>query len=153
MRLWSFHPQYLDDKTLYTTWRHGMIAVRALTGKTAGYERVYKNHRQLERFKSQPDPVQAICDYMHALIDESERRGWSYPRFFNRRSLPKPPNGTTMPVTAGQMEAEIWRYAEILGKRQGMIEHYVRFFGIDCHLPHPIFELVRGPVAEWERFG
>jgi len=154
MRLWSFHPKYLDDQTLYLTWKKGMIAVRALTGNLAGYERTYANHGQLVRFRQQPDPVQAISDYMHALVDEAQRRGYTYPRYFKRKALPKSPNGTRMTVTAGQMECEVWRYAnDILGRRRGMIQHYVRFFGIPEPDPHPIFTLVRGPVAEWERFG
>lgn len=151
MRLWSLHPKYLDDQTLYQTWKYGMIAMRAMTGKLAAYEQRFATHGQLERFKEQPDPVQALCDYMHALIDESERRGWKYPRFFQRSSLPKSPNGTTMTVTAGQMECEVWLYSDILSKRRGSIQDFVYFFGIEQHHPHPIFELVRGPVGSWER--
>lgn len=152
MRLWSLHPQYLDDQTFYLTWKRGMIAVRALTGKLAPYEQRFAHHGQLERFKKYPDPTQAISDYMHALVDEAERRHYQFPRYFKRKSLPKPPNGTRIPVTAGQMECEIWLYARLISQRGGMIEQYEKFFAIENHLPHPIFELVRGPVAPWERY-
>ena len=153
MRLWSFHPMYLDDDSLYLTWKKGMIAVRALTGKLHGYERMYANHRQLVRFQAQPDPVQAISDYMHTLADDAERRGWHYPRYFKHTTLPRRRDGTHMSVTAGQMEYEIWRYAAILSSRGGMINEWERFFGVDPHLPNPIFEMVRGPIGSWERYG
>ncbi len=52
MRLWSLHPSYLDAKGLVALWREGLLAQAVLSGQTHGY----KNHPQLERFKSQPHP-------------------------------------------------------------------------------------------------
>jgi len=130
-----------------------MSALRALTGDLAPYESHYSDHRQLVRFQEQPDPVRALCDYMHPLCDEARRRGLSYPRSFNPAVLPfQSPNGTIMAVTAGQMECELWRYAALLSQRGGMIEHYEMIFSIPEMNPHPIFEVVPGPVAEWEIF-
>jgi len=50
MRLWSLHPSYLDAKGLVALWREGLLAKAVLNGQTKGY----KNHPQLERFKSHP---------------------------------------------------------------------------------------------------
>ncbi len=50
MRLWSLHPAYLDSKGLVALWREGLLAKAVLNGQTKGY----KNHPQLERFKSHP---------------------------------------------------------------------------------------------------
>lgn len=42
------HPRYLDRQGLTSCWREGLLAQKVLTGTTRGY----RNHPQLERFRS-----------------------------------------------------------------------------------------------------
>ena len=74
MRLWSLNPSYLDSKGLVALWREGLLAKAVLSGETRGY----KNHPQLERFKSQRDPQAAINAYLLEVHREAERRGYRF---------------------------------------------------------------------------
>lgn len=59
MRLWSLSPHYLDQKGLVALWREGLLAKAVLEEKTKGY----KNHPQLDRFKSSQMPLEEINEY------------------------------------------------------------------------------------------
>ena len=87
MRLWSLHPSYLDAKGLTALWREGLLAKAVLAGQTRGY----KNHPQLERFKSQPDPQVTINAYLLDVWREAERRGYHFDlgKLSERRPCPK----------------------------------------------------------------
>lgn len=76
MRIWSVHPSLLDAKGLVACWRETLLAQKVLQGLTQGY----KNHPQLDRFKASPDPLVAVCAYLHGLADEAERRGYNFNR-------------------------------------------------------------------------
>ena len=80
MRLWSLHPRYLDAAGLVALWREGLLAQAVLAGRTRGYTQ----HPQLNRFRSQNDPCAAVSSYLHHVVDEAERRGYS----FDRSKLP-----------------------------------------------------------------
>jgi len=43
-------------------------------GKTKGW----RNHPQLDRFKSHPHPVSAIGFYLNCIYEEGERRGYKF---------------------------------------------------------------------------
>jgi hypothetical protein len=60
MRLWSVHPKYLDPPGLVALWREALLAQKVLQNKTTGY----KQHPQLERFRREPAPLQAIGYYL-----------------------------------------------------------------------------------------
>ncbi|MFZ0534570.1 MAG: pyrimidine dimer DNA glycosylase/endonuclease V, partial [Anaerolineales bacterium] len=74
MRLWSLHPSYLDAKGLVACWREGLLARKVLLGETKGY----RNHPQLLRFKTQPDPIAAVDQYLSAILEEANRRGFAF---------------------------------------------------------------------------
>lgn len=149
MRFYSFHPNYLDYDTLYLTWRRGLIAVRALTGCLRPYERRYQEHRQLIRFQAQPDPLQALCDYLYVVADAADQHGHR----LKRDALPCRPGHTRMTVTAGQYEKEIWLYAKALKLKGGMIHEYYKLFSKQIPELHPIFTLISGAIEEWDTVG
>ncbi len=76
MRLWFLHPKYLDCKGLVALWRESLLAKKVLEGKTKGY----KNHPQLDPFKSCDDPLASINTYLLHVWEEGKRRGYKFDR-------------------------------------------------------------------------
>ncbi len=74
MRLWSIHPKYLDSKGLVAVWREALLAQKVLEGKTKGY----RNHPELDRFKSHEHPLAAIGKYLEYIHDESLERSYEF---------------------------------------------------------------------------
>ena len=142
MRLWSLHPRYLDSKGLVALWREGLLAQKVLAGETKGY----RNHPQLERFRTHPDPVAAIASYLHAVCDEADRRGYR----FDRNKLTEPPPSTSqIGVTDGQMRYEL---AHLLAKlRTRDPDRFESIRALSLPDPHPSFTVTPGPIASWER--
>ncbi len=154
MRLWSLHPRYLDAKGLVALWREGLLAKKVLSGETVGYTR----HPQLERFKTSADPLVYIDIYLALVADEADARGYH----FNREKLD--PNGaqsdviralspegaiSKLYVTSGQLEYEARLLAGKLERRDPS-----RLFSLSPPTsvePHPLFTLIVGPIASWER--
>jgi len=66
MRIWSIHPRHLDPRGLVTLWREGLLARAVLLGKTRGY----RQHPQLDRWKSTRDPVAAIEAYLSRILED-----------------------------------------------------------------------------------
>jgi hypothetical protein len=95
LRLWSLHPCYLDTRGLVALWREGLLALKVLNGKSGGYGR----HPQLERFKTQPDPVASLNCYLWAVYDESVKRGYH----FNADKLGPISPCVQIPVTDSQL--------------------------------------------------
>ncbi|MGC8817362.1 MAG: pyrimidine dimer DNA glycosylase/endonuclease V [Candidatus Hadarchaeum sp.] len=74
MRLWTINPKYLDAKGLLALWREALLAQEVLRGRTKGW----RNHPQLDRFKSHPDPVSAIGFYLYFIYLEGKSRGYRF---------------------------------------------------------------------------
>ena len=165
MRLWSVHARHLDTVGLVACWREALLAQRVLTGTTRGYRR----HAQLERFlpgsalaaesrgtgpdallgAAGPDdgwPGDLIVAYLHALADEASARGHSYD--VARIAGPRPDVGP-VPVTDGQVAHE-WALLsrKLAGRSPAVLE---RWAGVVVPDVHPLFVVVPGPVARWER--
>lgn len=139
VRLWSLHPQYLDPHGLVALWREGLLAQAVLAGKTRGYTR----HPQLDRFRDEPA---AISVYLHAIAEEASRRGYRFdatklPRLRRRRCV--------IEVSEGQLRYE-WQHLRAKLKVRSA-EWHRRTRGVALPDAHPMFVVVAGPVAEWER--
>jgi hypothetical protein len=140
MRLWSFHPKYLDPRGLVALWRESLLAQKVLQGEARGY----RNHPQLERFKAHPDPVAAIATYLHSIFEESLRRGYA----FNAGKIGPKRASDRISCTRGQILYE-WDHLKkklvvrCLGKYHE-IQH------ITSPEPHPFFALVDGEREAWE---
>jgi hypothetical protein len=141
MRLWSLNPAYLDAKGLVALWREGLLAKAVLEGHTRGY----KNHPQLERFKSQTDPVAAINAYLGEVCAEAESRGYHFDASKLDLTRPSP----KILVTEGQIRYEWEHLQNKLIQRDP--ERYQRNASIREVEPHPLVEVVPGEVESWER--
>ena len=141
MRLWSLHPSYLDAKGLVALWREGLLAKAVLEGKTKGY----KNHPQLQRFKSHPHPINAINAFLWEVYEEAKRRGYH----FDASKLEPKSNCEKTPVTDGQLRYEWGHLQNKLSKRD---KKQYRINASDSDIkPHPNLEVVPGEVESWER--
>jgi Pyrimidine dimer DNA glycosylase len=142
MRLWSIHPSYLDRQGLTACWREALLAQAVIAGRTKGY----RSHPQLERFREHPDPVGAICHYLHGVAAEADARGYRYDR--SRVDLPAAPVAL-IDVTSGQVDVEwSWLQAKLAQRSPDLLR---RWEAIVRPAVHPSFREVPGPVASWER--
>jgi hypothetical protein len=141
LRLWSVHPQYLDVKGLVALWREGLLARKVLHGETRGYTK----HPQLERFQATKDPKTTIDLYLHHVVDEADRRGYN----FNRTKLGPRNTLGLLPVKDGQFQFErnhLHHKLETRDPERAVSQHKLKAFE-----PHPLFEIIEGPIASWER--
>ena len=159
MRLWSFHPQYLDTKGLLAVWREGLLAQAVLLGRTRGYTA----HPQLQRFRSHEDPAGAVAAYLGAVAEEGERRGYRFdrsritgsgrcPRSAGQESGPHGEglwSGPQIEVTAGQLDFEWKHYLEKIARRAPDL--HAALSETEAPEAHPVFLVVPGPVESWEK--
>jgi len=141
MRLWSLHPRYLDPAGLVALWREALLAQAVLNGRTRGYQ----HHPQLERFRSAPSPEGSIAEYLRLVHVESVRRGYH----FDGTKVGAVRDRTPLAVTRGQLDHE-WRH--LLEKlRARSPEAYERLADASDPEAHPLFQVVDGGIASWER--
>lgn len=139
MRIWSLHPSLLDRQGLLACWRETLLAQKVLLGQTKGYT----NHPQLVRFTAQPDPIAAIGSYLQGIADEAGRRGYN----FDTSKIEKTGALIQLDVTEGQVAYEAEHLKRKLAVRN---PHLLHDFPEDPAI-HPIFRLIPGPVADWEK--
>ncbi|MGO2932006.1 pyrimidine dimer DNA glycosylase/endonuclease V [Microbacterium sp.] len=141
MRLWSMHPRYFDRQALTACWREGLLAQAVIAEPGRGYSR----HPQLRRFQQTDDPQAAIGDYLGAIVDEADARGYH----FARAKVRQIGTGEDMTVNDGQLLYE-WRH--LLTKlQQRSPTIWGRWRSIALPDPHPSFIVVDGPIADWEK--
>ena len=140
MRLWSLHPKYLDTKGLIACWRESLLAKAVLSNKTKGY----KFHPQLYRFRSHPNPLAAINQYLFELYQESLNRGYS----FDKRKIGRTRTNHKIKVTLGQVNYEKFHLNRKLWKRDR--KKYALLKEIDVPELHPLFKMIPGEVENWE---
>jgi hypothetical protein len=141
MRLWSLHPSRLDARGLVALWREALLAQKVLRGRTRGY----RSHPQLDRFREQARPVEAIAAYLEGVAAEARRRGYS----FDERKIGKARARGRIAVTRGQAAYERAHLLRKLAVRDPSACAAERRRS-RARL-HPLFRLVAGPVAAWER--
>ena len=172
MRIWSLHPVHLDRQGLTAAWREALLAQAVLAGRTRGY----RSHPQLLRFRDHPDPGAAIGAYLQVLADDATRRGYRFDRSRINHPMAATPDGDVgddhedrtgepcpdqvtagqLPVTWGQILvtagqlAHEWRH--LLAKlEQRSPEIWRQQSTTGDPDPHPLFTVVPGPIASWER--
>jgi len=96
MRLWSINPKFLDTIGLIALWREALLAKKVLSGNTKGY----KNHPQLDRFKSMPDPIMYLNNYLCTIYGESLIRGF---KFDFMKVNPDPACRDLIKISSGQL--------------------------------------------------
>ena len=118
-----------------------MLAQAVLAGQTRGYKR----HPQLDRFREHADPAAAIAVYLEHVACEAQGRGYR----FDRSKLPSKRISETLTVSEGQLRFE-WQHLS-LKLRARDPARLGRFAETIAAVPHPIFTVVPGPIAAWER--
>jgi hypothetical protein len=141
MRIWSVHPCYLDAKGLLALWRETLLARKVLMGLTKGY----KNHPQLNRFRSCPDPVMAIDAYLSVVAEESAKRGYK----FDVSKFKKTRAEELITVTNGQMRYETeWLRKKLAQRNQDKLTVNGKEV---AYRPHPLFKVIDGDIESWEK--
>jgi hypothetical protein len=140
LRLWSLHPKYLDAKGLVACWRESLLAKAVLSNKTKGY----KFHPQLYRFRTHPNPLAAINQYLLALYKEAMNRGYS----FDKSKIGRVSASININVTSGQVRYEMNHLKKKLWKRDR--KRYNQLKGFSLPELHPLFNLVKGGIERWE---
>ena len=141
MRLWSLHPGHLDPRGLVALWREGLLAQAVLKGETKGY----RHHPQLVRFRARSRPVSFIAEYLRAVHAESVERGYR----FDAGRIARGRTTGQVDVSQGQIDFE-WRH--LMKKLESRApEWHERQTAVHAPLAHPLFRIVPGDVADWER--
>lgn len=140
MRLWTMHPKYLDAKGLVALWREALLAQKVLRGKTRGY----RHHPQLIRFRAHPKPVAAIASFLHAVHQESLRRGYE----FDGSKIARQRTRIRLAETDGQLLYEWEHLRRKLKRRAPKVLKECQ--GITAPEPHPLFRIREGNVCDWE---
>jgi hypothetical protein len=141
VRLWCLHPGYLDARGLVSLWREGLLARKVLQDQTRGY----KNHSQLERFKSHMQPVAALDCYLHYVYDEAVSRGYR----FDAGKLGPNRQCSKILVTDGQLEYELNHLKTKLKLRN--LSRYQTICTVKEPRAHPLFRVVEGGIESWEK--
>ncbi len=141
MRLWTLHPKHLDRQGLLGLWREALLAQRVLAGATRGF----RHHPQLDRFRAQPDPEAAIAAYLRGVYAESVRRGYR----FDTSKISNRPAPPSIEATEGQLAYE--RNLLLRKLRARAPERAAELERTAHPDPHPLFRIVPGPLAPWER--
>lgn len=135
------HPQHLDRIGLVACWRETLLAQAVLAGLTKGYTQ----HPQLARFRATPEPMDAIGSYLDGIAREADARGYSFnaSKILNRADDVQP-----ITLTSGQLDYE-WHHlgAKLAARSPADAERWE----LAAPAPHPLFIVVPGDIAEWER--
>jgi hypothetical protein len=140
MRLWSFHPRYLDTKGLVGVWREALLAQKVLQNQTIGY----RNHPQLKRFAAASDPIAAIGAYLYGIYQEAVQRSYR----FDRDKIAREEFNDQIACTRGQLMYE-WSWLREKLKRRDA-QRYKQNENIVEPEPHPLFCIVDGDIEAWE---
>ncbi len=143
MRLWTLHPRYLDSRGLTALWREALLARKVLQGRTRGY----RHHPQLDRFRDSRDPSGALAAYLLAIAREARRRGYA----FDEAKIPSPVPRVRLRASEGQLLYEWSHLKRKLRERAPGVYRELR--SLQVPEPHPLFRIVPGPPAPWERRG
>ena len=141
MRIWSLHPRYLDSRGLIALWREGLLAQAVLRRTTLGYRR----HPQLARFRACPAPLGFLGEYLRVVEREAARRGYR----LTTAKISRARCEGTLVVPRGQLEFEWEHLLRKLEKRNPLL--HAELSSVKRPRPHPLFRVVKGGVAQWER--
>ena len=141
MRLWTLHPRYMDARGLVALWREALLARKVLDEQTRGY----RHHPQLERFRHADAPLAAIDTYLAEVYAEALRRGYR----FDAGKIGLARLAGTLEATSGQMAYEWGHLRAKLALRAPV--KLAECALVDTPQAHPLFHIVTGGTASWER--
>lgn len=141
MRIWSLHPRYLDPQGLVALWRETLLAQAVLHGLTKGYT----HHPQLQRFKAHAAPHAAVGQYLETVQTHASERGYRFDASKILCAQTVPP----IAVTSGQLAYE-WTHLQTK-LQQRSPAWWEQWSSVEVPEVHPLFTVVPGDVAEWEK--
>lgn len=147
MRMWSFHPKYLDNVGLNRAINESIAGYKALIKTKEGYPLAWEKHPQLERFKNTlfgnvllRQYIKYLLDYKYAL--QMKQLGYnSYIGLFICENFQS--------VNIQQLKYEWNHYLVKLLKRNKDLYNDLK--NIELPDPHPLFKIVNGEIENWER--
>lgn len=131
MRMWSFHPKYLDVKGFVAEWRESLLARKVLQGKTKGWTK----HPQLNRFKRSNDPISLINNYLKVVYLESKNRNYN----FDESKLVETTAVETVKIDKNEYKEEWKVYLNKIRIRDPKL--YKKYKNIKIPQLHPCFTL------------
>lgn len=143
MRIWSFHPKYLDNVGLSRAINESIKGYKALCKTGEGYPKSWEKHSQLIRFQESNPRI--LIYYIECLIDEKVIR-WIDEIGLCSSNMPLLPE---MGVTEEQLKYEWNHYLNKLHTRN--YDKWLELFQIIEPEPHPIFDVVPGEIEPWEK--
>lgn len=143
MRLWSFHPKYLDRQGLLGLWREALLAQKVLRGLTRGYI----SHPQVVRFRSTSAPLRHISNYLWVVAREGKERGYN----FDVEKIGNPPliGLPKIVIPEGQLAYE-WELLLYKLRKRNPAAHVCNLH-VGSPKPHPIMCVVPGEIETWEK--
>lgn len=135
------HPRYFDRQALTACWREGLLAQAVITEPGRGYS----HHPQLQRFRQSEEPHAAIGDYLSAIVDEADARGYN----FAREKIRATGAHERLQVNDAQLAYEWGHLLRKLRQRSPDVCELWRSVALPD--PHPSFIVVEGPIAAWEK--
>ncbi|MCU1408010.1 MAG: hypothetical protein JWM23_90 [Microbacteriaceae bacterium] len=143
MRLWSIHPRYLDRQALIAGWREALLAQSVLVAPGRGYSK----HPQLVRFTEHAQPLDAMAHFLAAYLAEADARGYT----FSRDKIVGDTLAHVQPIPLGRGQLE-YEWAHLGGKlAMRSPEVAEKWAAVSWPDAHPLFTVVDGPIAAWER--
>jgi hypothetical protein len=131
----------LDRRGLVALWREGLLAQAVLRGDTTGYV----HHPQLDRFRERPSPVGLIAEYLRAVHAESVARGYN----FDAGKIGRATNRGRVAVGLAQLEFE---WGHLMAKLERRDPGWrARLDRVKRPQAHPVFRIVPGAIASWEK--
>lgn len=156
MRLWSFHPSYLDNIGLARLYNEGIGGIRAIRGE----QKMHLNHPQLTRFKVCCDNHTYIIlsAYLRVVHNELELRGMVNDGKFKHDLLlnylfQNTKDLFNITVNSSQINGEIVHFINKTKTQKGRYinDNLKQAIAAKNILPHPLFTVVPGPVESWEK--
>ena len=80
MRLWTFHPSYLDKKGLQGLWYDSIVVQGILKKLINGEGHCCKNHPCVKSFLTTEFPLKTLSTYMQDIILEGEKFNINFDR-------------------------------------------------------------------------
>lgn len=131
MRMWSFHPKYLDTKGFVAEWRESLLARKVLEGKTKGWTK----HPQLNRFRQAKDPISFINNYLKVVYQDSKRRNFN----FDESKLVDATTVETVKIEKSDYDEEWKVYLNKIKIRAPTL--YKKYKNIKKPMLHPCFKI------------
>lgn len=117
------------------------MAQAVLSGNTKGY----RHHPQLNRFQEQSSAMDCITAYLITVQREAQVRAYN----FDETKILSAGICKKIKESSGQLQYE-WQHLKAKLRKRAPAQFKV-FCDVRMPEPHPLFDIVKGDVRQWER--